>query len=384
MRAIGVFLGGFLVFATGCSPIENATSDLGGRFYDVPSPLPPGMPGELIRTTPVPSARGSRAWVMLYHSRSIDGRDIAVSGTVVVPDGSPPPDGYPVLSWAHGTTGLADECAPSRTAFSGSLVDDSIVGAFVPRGFAVVATDYEGLGVPGPHPYLVGESEGHSVLDAARAARAVPAVTVSNRVALFGYSQGGHAALWAAQLAETYAPDLDVTAVDAAAPVGDLVRIAKHWGTFDQEEPYLLSALDAWSTAYGLPLQPILTPRGKEARTQIRRRCTAQIDWDAFGSGLVRGRSPAWRGWMDLARSNTPGAGPFDAPVLIQHGDRDDLIPVESSERLFRTLCVQGSQADLRVYAGADHETLDPGFGDAASWIIDTVRGVPRIGSCDA
>lgn len=382
MRAIGVVLCTSFVLVTGCWSIEDATTGQPGRFYVVPSPLPPGRPGEPIRTTPVPSPSGSQAWVVLYHSRSIDDRDIAVSGILVVPVAIPPPGGFPVLSWAHGTTGLADRCAPSRSAFSGSLLDDPIVGAFVQRGFAVVGTDYEGLGVPGPHPYLVGESEGRSVLDAIRAARNVPEVTVSNRAALLGYSQGGHAVLWAAQLAETYAPDLDVTAVAAAAPVGDLVRIAKHWATFDEEEPYLLSALDAWSVAYGRSPDPILTARGVEARTQIRRRCTGQLDWDAFGSGLVRGSSPAWRPWMDLARSNTPGSGSADAPVLILHGDADDLVPIESSESIARTLCAHGLQAELRVYDGVGHDVLGPGFSAAVTWTIDTSRGVSREGSC--
>jgi len=175
-----------------------------------------------------------------------------------------------------------------------------------------------------------------------------------------------------------------VTAADGTAPAGDLIRLAKHWATFHNEEPYLLFALDGWSTAYGLPLQPILSRRGMEARTQIRRRCTGQLAWGAFGSDLIRGRSRAWHPWMDIARSNTPGAALIDAPVLIQHGDRDELIPIESSQTRLRTLCAHGSQAELRMYAGADHEILDPAFPDAISWIVDTVRGVSRIGSGDA
>ncbi len=136
---------------------------------------------------------------------------------------------------------------------------------------------------------------------------------------------------------------LFVTAVDGAAPAGDLIRLAKHWATFDHEEPYLLFALDGWSTAYG----PILSRRGMEARTQIRRRCTGQLAWGTFGSDLIRGRSLAWHPWMDIARSNTPGAAPIDAPVLIQHGDRDELIPIESSQTRLRTLCT-----DLRRSSG--------------------------------
>jgi acetyl esterase/lipase len=383
MRAIGVFLLVVLVLPVACPSIGHDAADLERSFYAVPVHLPPGRPGELIRMTPVPAPRGSQAWVILYHSTSTDGRDIAVSGTLVAPDAPPPAAGYPVVSWAHGTTGLADGCAPSRSAFTGSLVDDGIAGTLMRLGFVVVATDYEGLGVRGPHPYLVGESEGRSVLDAARAARTVPGLKVSNRIGLFGYSQGGHAVLWAAQLGKTYAPELDVTATVAAAPVGDLVKIAKHWASAEGQEPYLLSALDSWSTLYGLPLESVLTPRGQVARTQVRHRCTGQLDWEAFGSGLFRPRSPAWRSWLDLARANTPGLSPTQGPVLVQHGDADDLIPIESSEAVVHALCAHGAQAELWVYWGADHDVLSPGLADAISWIVDTFAGAPRIGSCD-
>jgi acetyl esterase/lipase len=380
MRANGVFLLG--VLAVACSSAGDVVPRLDKGFYAVSDPLPSGRPGELIRMTPVPSPRGAHAWAILYHSTSADDRDIAVSGVLVAPDAPPPVDGYPIVSWAHGTTGLADQCAPSRSAFSGSLVEDAISAAFVPQGFVVVATDYEGLCVPGPHPYLLGESAGRSVLDAARAARAVSGLTVSNRVGLFGYSQGGHAALWAAQLARSYAPDLDIVGAVATAPVGDLVQIATQWATTAGEEPYLLSALNSWSIFYGLPLEPVLTPNGEEARTQVRRRCTGQLDWEAFGSGLFRRRSRAWRSWLALARANTPGSESVEAPVLVQHGDADILIPIQSSESVVRALCTHGTRAELRVYPGADHDLLGPGLADAISWIIDTFRGAPRLGSC--
>jgi acetyl esterase/lipase len=308
---------------------------------------------------------------------------VAVSGFLVAPTASPPAGGYPVVSWAHGTTGLADQCAPSRAAFQGSLVNDGIVGTLVLRGLIVVATDYEGLGVTGPHPYLVGRSEGRSVLDAARAAIGLPDLQASNHVALFGYSQGGHAVLWADQIAREYAPDVDVGAVVATAPVGDLVRVANHWRISD-EQPYLLSALEGWSRFYHQPLRSLLTSKGREARTQLRRRCTGQLDWQRFGSGLIRGISWPLRPWLDLARANTPGATPLAAPVLVQQGDADTLIPMDTNVALVHGLCAHGTEAELRVYPDADHEVvLDLGLPDAASWIMETLRGAPRGDSCN-
>jgi predicted esterase len=382
MRAIWVFFLSALVSATACSPTGHNGAGLSITFFTAPNPLPAGRPGELIRMARVPSPGISRAWVILYHSRSAAGVDIAVSGFLVAPVAPAPAGGYPLVSWAHGTTGLADACAPSRAAISGSLVDDEIVATLVRQGYMVAATDYEGLGVPGPHPYLLGKSEGRSVLDAARAARAMPGIRVSDRTVLFGYSQGGHAVLWAAQLARAYAPDLIVAAVVAAAPVGDLVGVANHWAVADGQAPYLLLALDSWSRFYGLTLEPILTPSGAEARTQFRRQCTGQFDWNAFGSGLFLRGSTAWTPWLDLARANTPGRTPLAAPVLVQHGDADTLIPIDNAETVVGTLCAHGTQAELRVYQGAGHDILGPGLADAVSWIGETVRGAPRIGSC--
>src|SRR4051812_38416743 len=126
-------------------------------FYGVPDPLPAGQPGDIIKTEPVTvdGLHGAMQRVM-YHSQSLAGDDIPVTGLIAVPNTPPPDGGYPVVSWAHGTTGLADECAPSIKP------DQSITALYnglLDAGYAVTATDYEGLGMPGRHPYLVGESQ---------------------------------------------------------------------------------------------------------------------------------------------------------------------------------------------------------------------------------
>ncbi|HEX7443392.1 MAG TPA: lipase family protein, partial [Acidimicrobiales bacterium] len=165
-------------------------------FYRTPGPLPQEPPGAIVRSVVIPSAGllpgGATAYRVLYHSQSIAGADIAVSGVVVVPGGTPPPGGFPIVAWAHGTTGLSDQCAPSL----GGFASIPSLTAFLDRGMIVAATDYEGLGTPGIHPYLVGQSEAQSVLDSARAARNLAGVTASNQVAVVGYSQGGQAALF--------------------------------------------------------------------------------------------------------------------------------------------------------------------------------------------
>src|SRR4051812_43103731 len=220
----------------------------GSDFYTPPPNMPQKAPGTLIRSTPITAPSGARAWKGLYPSRSVDGRDIPVSGVVVVPTSAAPKGGRPVVTWAHGTAGLADQCAPSKAADAASAVP--YVKQFVDAGYVVAATDYEGLGTPGVHPYLVGESEGRSVLDAARAARALSGSGAGDRVLVAGHSQGGEAALFAGELAQTYAPELDVLGVAAAAPAADVEKILPLAGSINGGAGYLVMGVEGFHAAY--------------------------------------------------------------------------------------------------------------------------------------
>src|SRR5664280_2045282 len=218
-------------------------------FYTSPDPLTAAAPGSIVRSEPIPDAVGlppqAIAYRVLYHSESITGADIAVSGTVVIPGGPPPVAGYPIVTWAHGTTGLADACAPSKQGV-GTV---PYLSQFIDEGMIVAATDYQGLGTPGIHPYLVGQSEGQAVLDAARAARNLAGSIASDSVIIFGHSQGGQAALFAGQISHLYAPDLFVAGVVAVAPVSSLSGFAPAvpGRNPDTYSAYVVMALYAWS-----------------------------------------------------------------------------------------------------------------------------------------
>jgi dipeptidyl aminopeptidase/acylaminoacyl peptidase len=187
-------------------------------FYDLPNPLPPGGPGTVIKTEPVTvgGLHGTMKRVM-YKSKSIRGDDIAVTGLIATPDTPPPAGGYKVLSWAHGTTGMADQCAPSLDAADALPA----VNAFLDKGWVVVGTDYEGLGTPGLHPYIVGDSEARGVIDIVRAARNLSS-EVSADYAVWGHSQGGHASMFTAHIAHTWAPELHLVGAVAGAPPSQL------------------------------------------------------------------------------------------------------------------------------------------------------------------
>jgi len=156
------------------------------------------------------------AWHLQYRSTSALGTPNVVSGTLLVPFlpyGGP----RPIIGYAPGTHGMGDQCAASRKLADGQEIELLVIGQFLLRGWAVAVTDYEGLGTPGDHTYAVGVSEGHAVLDVARAASRVSGdgLTPDAPVVIYGYSQGGQAAGWAAQQAASYAPDLPVKGVAA-------------------------------------------------------------------------------------------------------------------------------------------------------------------------
>jgi hypothetical protein len=173
------------------------------RFYRASVEDIAGAPGTLIHQEPMSGAPlDAKSYRVLYRSTGLKGEPIAVSGVVVVPRGPAPPEGRPIVAWAHPTTGIVPHCAPSLAHFFFQQVQG--VRDMVERGWIVAATDYPGLGTPGPHPYLLGVSEGRAVLDSLRAAKILAGKEAGKRAALWGHSQGGQAVLFAGLLASTY------------------------------------------------------------------------------------------------------------------------------------------------------------------------------------
>src|SRR5271155_707075 len=175
-------------------------------FYSATPQDLEGSPGTIIRAEPMLFAPGYiSAWRVLYRSRGLHDEPIAVSGIVIAPHGAAPQGGRPIVAWAHPTTGVVTRCAPSLAFF----VFQQIQGLreLAAQGYVVAATDYPGLGGPGVHPYLVGESEARAVLDIVRAAHSMQGLGASSQFAVWGHSQGGQAALFTGLIAKTYAPD---------------------------------------------------------------------------------------------------------------------------------------------------------------------------------
>ena len=298
MLATAVLLTVGLVAAT-AADAKTKEGPSGGAFYKPPKNVPKGH-GKVIwqrdstKLAPIQGAKVNKT--ILYTSKSPQGKQIAVSGSVSIPKGKAPKGGWPVISWAHGTTGAADSCAPTRVR------PNSPVGPYVAyvkpqlqdwidAGYAVVATDYQGLGTPGPHPYLVGEAEGRSVLDMVSAAQQLKP-SIGNKFLIAGHSQGGQSALFAASLAKSFSPKLKLKGTVSYAPASHIYQQAQ-----------LLPALTS-------PERPV-GPRGADLRGRVddvlrhqgrrsahdarRRRCTRRSIRPAWPSSRSPTASAAWR-----------------------------------------------------------------------------------------
>lgn len=214
-------------------------------LYDVQPGEIPGKPGTIIRIWPLEGGGpgDADAFRILYRSTGLKGEPIPVSGAIFIPSGPAPAGGRNVIAWAHPTSGVAPPCAPSLMPDTGGMIWN--LDEMLSQGYVVVATDYAGLGTDGIHPYLIGVSEGRAVLDSVRAARNLPRSGASNRFAVWGHSQGGHAALYTGELAAGYAPDLKLVGVAAAAPATYLVELFD--ADKETEQDLLAMALLSWT-----------------------------------------------------------------------------------------------------------------------------------------
>jgi pimeloyl-ACP methyl ester carboxylesterase len=388
MRQLGVALATLAVLvlsATASASGAAAAMKDSGDFYTPPTNMPKKAPGTIIRSTPITAPSGAKAWKVLYHSRSVDGDDIAVSGVVVVPSGAAPKGGRPVVTWAHGTAGLGDQCAPSKRADAAATLP--FVKQLVDAGYVVAATDYEGLGTPGVHPYLVGESEGRSVLDAARAARTLGNTGASDRVLVAGHSQGGQSALFAGELATSYAPELDVLGVAAAAPAADVEHILPLAASISGGAGYLAMGIQGFHAAYpeadpAAVLSPDAQAKSEAATTQ----CSDDV-MDAFrgvtGPAVLAHDPLGIPEIQPLLRANSAGNRPAGAPVLILQGSADTTIPKVLTDTFDVKACAAGNTVDYRLYDGATHgSVIIAAQDDVVQWLQDRVAGKPAPTTC--
>jgi acetyl esterase/lipase len=356
-----------------------------GLAFYVPSvPLESGPAGQVIwarrLTGAAALAEAAENLLVLHHSRSVAGQDTAVSGTVAIPPGLPPPGGWPALSWAHGITGVADSCAPSRDGPShpshiSLQLADAMLNHWVKRGWAVVRTDYEGLGTPGRHPYLIGASEARGTVDILLAARQLFG-GIGRRWAVMGHSQGGHAALFTASLGPALAPDLDLIGAVALCPAASA-------GYVLEEDPetrrsgtsggfLALALIGAAAADCAVHPEQLLTPAALRLLSMAETR--GIDDLVSAGSSMAPAemfrRGADTRPLLKVLAASDPANLRLSAPALILQGIDDPIVARHRTRKIARSLRARGASVDYREYPGTGHfDLIAAALAESTRWL---------------
>jgi pimeloyl-ACP methyl ester carboxylesterase len=352
----------------------------GKAFYDPPKKFPKKH-GKLIwqrkakGLTVVDGAKSNT--LVLYTSKTNRGKKTAVSGVVSVPKGKAPKRGWPVITYAHGTTGVADVCAPTRVPPKSPQAPyvtyvDPEVQDWVQAGYAVVRTDYTGLGTPGPHGYLVGQDEGRSVLDIVAAARQLNP-KIGKRFLIAGHSQGGHAALFAAGYAAKWAKDLKLRGTVAYAPASHLKQQAQLLPSLTQPSPLTALATmivdGAGVGSQAVSPQQILSDEVLALYPQLEQTCLPQLG----GSNSLGGIAPSdmLRPGADLQPlySQLDAENPAvksDAPIALYQGTADTTVIPTFTNMLNDELVALGNDVTYQRFPGVNHAGIPAAAEDAA------------------
>jgi hypothetical protein len=371
---------------TTTAPTAPAVGPDGEAFYTAPSPLPAGRPGDVIWYRPIGYAGRAdvQAAQVLYRSTGVGGAANAVSGSIVVPTtpwaGSGP---RPVVGMAPFTRGLGDDCAASKSL---AAWGDGMVNEAINRGWAVALTDLEGLGTPERHTYMVGESQGHAVLDVLRAARNLPGsdVRADAPVGLAGYSQGAAAVAWAGEQQKDYAPELQVKGIAAGGVPADLPTVYRALNGGPSSGLVVATALGMDAAYPELALDSYLTDTGRAQVRAAENMCL--IDLLAFAGHRFSDyattdplTSPAWQARLD---ENRTGQRAPAAPVLVWRAQDDTVIPAALATQLTQDYCARGATVTTGTGAG-EHMMGFATFGTAyAPYLADRFAGAPAASAC--
>lgn len=328
--------------------------------------------GGLMKADSIPAPDGLTAFSIEYCSTGRDGSIIPVTGMLAIPDGDVPDGGWPVIAWAHGTAGLGDQCAPSASGIEKIIY----LEPWIEAGYAVAASDYQGLGSDGTPAYLIGESEARGVLDSVRAARNF-SPDIGDKTVTVGYSQGGHSALWTGQLAASYSPDVEILGAASLSGPTDLVTLAELRFTDDGAFDVASEIIASWSDYYGEDTTSLVTPQGAEVLDLVRDECAGgklpQADGplDDFLTGPLLDNQM----WVDLLEQNSTGAEPSSGQVFMAQAQRDNLVPAESTRAGLPTMCAANENLRYKEYP-TTHGGLRLAAGqDMLDFVADRFNG---------
>jgi pimeloyl-ACP methyl ester carboxylesterase len=364
----------------------------GPAFYIAPSPLPEANHGDVVWSRPLTGAAAlpsaAKNIIVLYRTTSVTGDPVAVSGAIAIPPGPPPATGWPVVSWAHGTTGNGTHCAPSVAKEPGP--EQKMLDHWVARGYVVLQTDYEGEGTPGIHPYFVGKAAGRDVTDIVRAARSVDPDIGSRWVAM-GHSEGGNAALFTAVVAPTWAPELDLLGTVAIAPGSHITLALKQAMSNANPDSFfpltLMMVQGMSSTDSAIDLSKVLSSKALSQLPEFSTVCAddlvEQLVWKTTPQADFFVHPADDSELMRAFLSNEASFLSIRVPVLLLQGDSDTIVSPQITKALADELCKNSAKLQLDSFAGSGHDAvLNASIDEAEHWVDDRFRNVPARSTC--
>ena len=346
--------------------------------------------GTIISSTPIANApAGSTGWLVTYRTTTASGAAAQSTGTIYVPTAPAPSGGRLVVAWAHPTVGMGQDCTPSKAA--DPSVDIPGFAQMIANGWIVTSTDYVGLGTEGVLPYLIGTGEAANVIDSVRAARDLPGTDAGSTYAVWGHSQGGHASLFTADQAQSYAPELHLVGVAAAAPAAELSSLVElQWQSYVS---WIIGSevVTLWPQfTPSLSASQVATSVGPQNAAAVGGACITSDPATLlaqFGSVLVQpffsvdpSTVPNWRTQLE---ANTPTA-PADVPVFVSQGQLDVVVLPSTTAQLEQSWCASNAAITVGWYPTADHSSVPAlSANDALTWISQRFAGTPAGNTCN-
>lgn len=356
-----------------------------------------GVSGSVVWSQPLslPTELSSVATAKKVYYRSTDssGAHVVVSAAVLTPKAQyrPAIGARNIVAWAHGTEGIADKCAPTRNTQTFDTSADYLhyrdaLRSYLMQGWTVAATDYQGLGTLGVHQYFIGDTEARGVIDSVRAARNLD-VSLTNKWVVSGHSQGGQAALFANEIADTYGQGMHLKGAVAMSPVSNLdILAAGAPGT--PANGYLVFALVGLAAAdSSVYVNDLLAQPAKDLLPVVQNGCWVEVlsaYQDLTAEQLLVGGALPQAVLDKLAYYGNPAQQSPTSPTLLVQGEDDPVIPVAITQYLQAQMCPYGQSVQLgTAYVGQDHDTvIDASQTDVNTYIRDRFNGVVPPSDC--
>lgn len=360
-------------------------------FYDPPNILPSNIPGTLLKTEAmnIEVPNGGLAYRIMYVTELPDGKPAISSGMIFIPSTPAPTEGRKIVAWVHGTLGFGNECVPSRS--QKPLADmTNWLDAMMQRGWVVVATDYTGLGTQGDPYYLIGKSEANDVINSVRAARNFSEANAGNQFTVFGHSQGGHSALSTAVYTESYAPELKLIAVAAAAPAAELTALFSQ--QYDKTVAWAIGpdASVSWPLIYpNLPLENILSNQGLKDYKKLAEGCVMKEVGELELKSVFKEKffeiNPMTNiNWYEAAKKQTPDISKINVPIYIAQGLNDTVVLPDTTALFTQKACALNKNITVNWLGNTTHTEVAVVAGPSVTdWIQDSFNNLPAVNSCD-